>query len=59
MKAAFKEFAKTMIKNLQGDMEDLAKHSLKAKARELIRKDDKDRKVKRKAIKAARRKGRK
>lgn len=59
MKAAFKEFAKSMIESLQGDQDQLDKFTLKAKARELIRQDDRDRKAKRKAIKAARRKGRK
>lgn len=58
MKTGFKEFLKDSIKNLQGDQDSFKNHSFKTQARKLLKADAAERKAKRKAVKAARKRAR-
>jgi hypothetical protein len=55
MRSGFRDFLRSTVKNLQGDQEKFQDFSMKANCRELLKKDARDRKAKRKNARAARR----
>lgn len=58
MKSGFREFLKGSVEQLAGDQDDYRKHALKMQCRKLLKTEAKEKKAKRKAIKASKNKNR-